>query len=109
LQNIILAWIFSHELYPVECAGDTKEEVMQNYPLYLKEFIKHRLHGKLSPLMEGKTQGHGGRRVGAGRPQGSKKEAKVECQRTLPIGLSNQIRFHTFDISCIPTKPAALN
>jgi len=51
------AWVFSHELYPVEYSGDTKEEVIQNYPLYLKEFILHRLNDKLSPLMENKTKG----------------------------------------------------
>jgi len=55
------AWIFSHDFYPVEYAGDTKEEVIQNYPLYVKEFIRHRLQGRLSPLMEKKTKGHGGR------------------------------------------------
>lgn len=71
------SWIFSHTLYPVEYAGETKEEVIANYPLYLKEFIKHRLQDRLSPLMENKTKGHGGKRAGAGRPQGSKKEEKV--------------------------------
>lgn len=54
------AWIFSHELYPVEYAGDTEKEVIQNYPLYLKEFIQHRFQDRLSPLMEKKTKGHGG-------------------------------------------------
>ena len=68
------AWIFSHDLYPVEYAGDTKKEVIQNYPLYLKEFIKHRLQDRLSPLMENKTKGHGGKREGSGRPKGSKEE-----------------------------------
>lgn len=58
------AWVFSHELYPVEYAGDTKEEVIKNYPLYMKEFIKHRLQNRLSPLMENKTKGHGGKRMG---------------------------------------------
>ncbi|MCE5293318.1 MAG: hypothetical protein LLF94_01725 [Chlamydiales bacterium] len=71
------AWIFSHSLYPVEYAGETKEEVIENYPLYLKEFIRHRLQDKLSPLMENKTKGHGGKRIGAGRPEGTKKEEKV--------------------------------
>jgi hypothetical protein len=71
------AWIFSSELYPVEYSGETKEEVIQNYPLYLKEFIKHRLQDRLSPLMENKTKGYGGKREGAGRPKGSKKEEKI--------------------------------
>jgi hypothetical protein len=68
------AWIFSHRLYPVEYAGDTREEVIQNYPLYMKEFIKHRLQNRRSPLMENKTKRHGGKRAGAGRPKGSKEE-----------------------------------
>lgn len=68
------AWIFSHDLYPVEYAGDTEEDVIQNYPLYIKEFIKHRLQDRLSPLMENKTKGHGGKREGSGRPKGSKDE-----------------------------------
>ena len=68
------AWIFSHPLYPVEYAGDTEKEVIQNYPLYMKEFIKHRLQNRLSPLMENKTKGHGGKRIGAGRPKGSKEK-----------------------------------
>lgn len=42
-------WIFYHPLYPVEYSGDTKEEVIKNYPLYLREFIKHRLQDKLAP------------------------------------------------------------
>jgi hypothetical protein len=71
------AWIFSHSLYPVEYSGETKEEVIKNYPLYQKEFITHRLQDRLSPLMEEKTKGHGGKRAGAGRPQGSVKEEKV--------------------------------
>jgi hypothetical protein len=54
-------WVFYHELYPVEYSGDTKEEVIQNYPLYLKEFIQHRLNDDLSPLIEKKTKGLGGK------------------------------------------------
>ena len=57
------SWIFSHKNYPVEYAGDSVEEVIKNYPLYLKEFIKHRLNNKLSPIAEKKTKGHGGLRV----------------------------------------------
>lgn len=68
------AWIFSHDLYPVEFCGETKAEVIQKYPLYLKEFIKHRLQDKLAPLIENQTKGHGGKRKGAGRPKGSKEE-----------------------------------
>ena len=58
-------WIFSHPDYPVEYGGESPEEVIQNYPKYLREFIKHRLDGNLSPLTEKKTKGHGGKREGA--------------------------------------------
>lgn len=67
-------WIFSHKKYPdVEYAGNTKKEVIENYPKYLKEFIKYRLDDKIDPLVEKKTKGHGGKREGAGRPVGTKK------------------------------------
>jgi hypothetical protein len=35
----------------------------------MREFIKHRLQNRLSALMENKTKGHGGKRIGAGRPK----------------------------------------
>ena len=74
---------------PVEYAGDTEEEVIQNYPLYLKEFIKHRLEDKLSSIMENKTKGHGGRREGSGRHKGSKEE-KVRVY--LPKDIANLLK-----------------
>lgn len=70
------AWIYSHKNYPVEYAGDSKKDVIKNYPLYLREFLKHRLDGKIGPIEEKKTKGHGGKRMGAGRPKGTKKEKK---------------------------------
>ncbi|MFI5343238.1 MAG: hypothetical protein ACHQUC_03360 [Chlamydiales bacterium] len=70
------AWIFSHENYPVEYAGDSKEEVINNYPIYLRDFIEERLNDNLNPLTEEETTGRGGKREGAGRPLGSKKEHK---------------------------------
>jgi len=85
------SWIFSDPLYPVEYSGETREEVIQNYPLYLKEFIKHRLQNSLSPLMENKTQGHGGKRAGAGRPLGSKKEEKVRIY--VPKDIASWLQF----------------
>ena len=69
-------WVFSHKLYPVECGGLTSEEVVKNYPRYLKEFIKQRLDNNLDPLVEKKTKGHGGYRPGAGRPKGTSKGPK---------------------------------
>ncbi|HEV8052896.1 MAG TPA: hypothetical protein VGP47_10410, partial [Parachlamydiaceae bacterium] len=83
------AWIFSHALYPVEYAGDTEKEVIQNYPFYLKEFIKHRLQDRLSPIMEKKTKGHGGKREGAGRSKGSKEE-KIRVY--LPKDIANLLK-----------------
>ncbi len=72
------AWIFSHKKYPdVEYAGDSVEEVIKNYPLYLRDFIEERLNDNLAPHIEKATKGHGGKREGAGRPKGTKKESKV--------------------------------
>ena len=45
-------WIFSHPAYPVEYSGDSKKEVIKNYPLYLHDFIEERLNENLSPLTE---------------------------------------------------------
>ena len=70
------AWVFSHPSYPVEYAGESKEDVMHGYPLYLREFIKQRLNKNLSLNLEKRTKGRGGKRSGAGRPKGTKKEAK---------------------------------
>ncbi len=81
------AWVFAHNLYPVEYTGETKNEVIKNYPLYLKEFIKHRLQDALSPLMEEKTRGHGGKREGAGRPKLTIKEEKVRVYLPVDIAL----------------------
>jgi hypothetical protein len=83
-------WGFSHKLYPVECGGSTPEEVIKKYPLYLKEFIKHRLENKLDSLVEKKTKGHGGRRPGAGRPKGSTIEPT--CRISLPMHIAKWLK-----------------
>ncbi len=67
-------WVYHHSDYPVEYFGDSKEEVIKNYPLYLYDFIEERLKDNLSPLTEKKTKGRGGKREGAGRPVGTIKE-----------------------------------
>ncbi|MFV0339897.1 MAG: hypothetical protein ACK5MA_04585 [Parachlamydiaceae bacterium] len=85
------AWVYYHDLYPVEYSGDSEEEVIQNYPLYLKEFIKHRLQDQLAPLMEKKTAGHGGKRMGAGRPKKSAEEQKVRVY--LPRDIATWIKY----------------
>jgi hypothetical protein len=68
------AWVFGHKAYPVEYAGESPEEVIKNYPLYLYDFIEARLSDNLNPMTEKSTKGRGGRREGAGRPVGTKKE-----------------------------------
>ena len=84
-------WIFSHPDYPVEYAGDTREEVIKNYPLYLRDFIEERLNNNLNPLTEKQTKGRGGLREGAGRPKGSKKEHKTRIY--LPDDLALWIKY----------------
>lgn len=70
-------WIFSHPLYPVEYGGETQDEVIKNFPKYMREFIKWRLDDQLSDVNERMTFGHGGKRKGAGRPLGTTKEQKT--------------------------------
>lgn len=70
------AWVFEHPLYPVEYGGDSPEEVIENYPKYLKVFIEHRMQGRLAEIIEKETKGRGGYRLGAGRPKGTHKESK---------------------------------
>lgn len=79
-------WFFNHPNYPVSCGEDSAEEVIQKYPLYLEEFIAHRLSETLSPLAENITRGKGGVRLGSGRPKGSTKEPTKQVR--LPIDLA---------------------
>lgn len=76
-DNDVDEWIFKHRKYPVEYGGATPEEVLTNYPKYLREFIKQRLNDNLNPITKKKTKGHGGLRQGAGRPKGSVKDEKM--------------------------------
>jgi len=32
-------WVFEHPAFPVQCAGNTRAEVIRDYPLYLREYI----------------------------------------------------------------------
>src|SRR6267378_2076703 len=73
-EKEVNAWVFEHKSYPVGYSGDSKEEVIKNYPRYLREFIKQRLNDNLAPSVEKRTKGRGGKREGAGRPRGTKKE-----------------------------------
>ncbi|MEM1283295.1 MAG: hypothetical protein AAGG81_07055, partial [Chlamydiota bacterium] len=56
------AWVFSHINYPVVSSGETAQEVINEYPKYLEEFIKQRLSDNINPLVESKTKGRGGKR-----------------------------------------------
>lgn len=79
------AWVFEHPKYPVGYAGKTSEEVIEKYPLHLREFILERLNDNLDPLVEQQTKGHGGKRPGAGRPIGSTKEPTRQIRVPLDI------------------------
>lgn len=83
------SWVFSHNDYPVEYSGESKEEVIKNYPLYLYDFIEERLNDNLSVITEKKTKGRGGKRVGAGRPLGTIKEPTKRV--TLPLDIAEWI------------------
>src|SRR3990167_7194327 len=86
-------WIFSHKNYPdVEYAGDSPEEVIENYPLYLRDFIEERLNDNLAPHIEKAAKGHGGKREGAGRPKGTKKEPKKRVY--LPVDVAEYVEEH---------------
>lgn len=89
LDEDVNEWVFNHPNYPVEYGGESAEEVIKNYPKYLREFIKQRLNDNLSPLVEKRTKGHGGLRPGAGRPLGSKKELKLRV--SLPQDVASWI------------------
>lgn len=76
-EKDVNAWVFHHKNYPdVEYGGESPAEVIKNYPEYLREFIRHRLNDNLTPRVEKKIKGRGGKREGAGRPHGTKKEPK---------------------------------
>ncbi|MCE5317220.1 MAG: hypothetical protein LLG04_07645 [Parachlamydia sp.] len=80
-------WVFSHKDYPVEYGGDSVKEVVKNYPKYLREFIAHRLDGRISKTNETETKGRGGVREGAGRPKGSK-SAEPTIQIRVPADIA---------------------
>ena len=79
------AWIFEHAAYPVGCEGNSAKEVIEKYPLYLKDFIIERMNDNLAPFIEKATKGHGGKRLGSGRPKGSVKESTKQIRLPLDI------------------------
>jgi len=92
------AWIFSHRLYPVEYGGTSPKEVVKNYPKYLREFIKQRLDDNLAPVVKKMTKGRGGKRIGAGRPRGSKRVAPTTTVR-LRVDQAKWIKEHEDDLN----------
>jgi hypothetical protein len=89
-EKNVNTWIFEHPKYPVGCEGNSKEEVIKKYPLYLKEFIDERLKKNISPSVEIRTTGKGGKREGAGRPINPNKEKKVRTY--LPEDIANLLK-----------------
>lgn len=85
-------WIFSHENYPVEYGGDSREEVIENYPKYLREFIAHRLEGRVSEVNEKETKGRGGFREGAGRPKGATSTSAPMQQIRVPPDIAQWLK-----------------
>jgi len=83
-------WIFEHPAYPVGCEGNSSEEVIKKYRVYLRDFIKERLNENLAHFMEKATRGHGGQRVGAGRPHGTIKEPTKQVR--LPMDIATWIK-----------------
>ncbi len=86
----VQSWVFEHELYPESYGGETKKEVIERYPLYIRQFIENRLDGTLAPWVEQRTRGRGGKREGAGRPLGTTKEPTVVVR--LPLDIVNWLK-----------------
>lgn len=89
-EEDVQAFVFEHPAYPVRYAGDTEQEVIKNYPLYLSDFIEERLKGNLAPFVERLTSGRGGKRPNAGRPKGKSKEETKMVR--LPIRIADWIK-----------------
>lgn len=86
------ACVFEHKAYPVGYSGESKEDVIKNYPKYLREFIRQRLNDNLALSVEKRTKGRGGKREGSGRPKGTKKEAKERIY--LPTDITSWVNEH---------------
>ena len=91
------SWIFSHVSYPdVEYAGESQDEVITNYPLYLKDFIEERLNDNLAPHIEKAVKGRGGKRDGAGRPKGTTKDLKQRVY--MPVDIAQWYKAHPVEV-----------
>jgi hypothetical protein len=92
-DNEVNAWVFEHPSYPVGYAGNTSKEVIKKYPLHLREFILERLNENLNPLVEIETIGHGGKRIGAGRPTGTVKAPTKQIR--VPVDIADWLQVST--------------
>lgn len=84
-DKAVKSWVFEHALYPVRYAGDSAQDVIENYPKYLEVFIEHRMLGRIDEINETKTHGRGGARIGAGRPKGTTKAPTKQVRLPLDI------------------------
>lgn len=100
------AWVFEHPFYPVGYAGDTSADVIEKYPLHLREFIMERLNENLNVLVEKETRGHGGKRVGAGRPVGTMKTPTRQIR--IPTDLADWLKIPS-NIEVVRSVKNALN
>lgn len=89
----VCAWVFEHSLYPVGYAGNTADEVIEKYPLHIREFLLERLNENLNHLVEKETKGHGGKRMGAGRPMGTVKTATRQIR--VPTDIADWLKVPT--------------
>jgi len=89
-DNEVDAWVFEHADYPVSCSGNSEKEVIKKFPRYLEEFIGERLKNNVSPSVEKRTKGKGGKREGAGRPIDPYKEPKVRVY--LPLDIASLLK-----------------
>lgn len=100
------SWIFHHSLYPVEYSGDSKEEVLTNYPKYLEVFIEHRIKNKIDAINEKKTKGRGGFRPGSGRPKGTTKGETKQIRLPIDIALWLNDQDHVDELRAFIRKQA---
>jgi hypothetical protein len=59
-------WVFEHPDFPESYGGETEQEVIERYPLYLANMFAADERGKLAPDVKKKIR-WGGKREGAGR------------------------------------------
>jgi len=54
-------WVFEHPAYRLEAHGDTPEECVETYRLWMRDFIQERLIGNLAANVEDRSPGNAGR------------------------------------------------